>query len=254
MISCVIGPTTDGPSPSSGSSLLVVPEPFPMAIIELVFVLVSALALVLTSTFELVINRFSPTLASPSVLTLGVRPVSRLTSFKGEQVRYGGVPGDEDILDPGLDGIIDDDPESHSTREGIRLPLRDLDLDDVRDGPGRPNLESGSSSSSFPDRSSSLNPLCPANDFETRTVVVELDEAIRSNEGEMSWVGLGLVVVVLERERERVGVGLVGVVRVDEDETEGSSIGWIVSSAAAMGRSGGKMTRVEVDNLLISPS
>ena len=85
-------------------------------------------------------------------------------------------------------------------------------------------------------------------------MVVELDEAIRSNEGELSWVGFGLAVVVLERERERVGVGLVGVVRVDEDETEGSSIGWIVSSAAAMGRSGGKMTRVEVDNLLISPS
>ena len=60
-------------------------------------------------------------------------------------------------------------------------------------------------------------------------MVVELDEAIRSNEGEMSWVGLGSVVVVLERERERVGVGLVGVVRVDEDEIEGSSIGWMVS-------------------------
>jgi hypothetical protein len=67
--------------------------------------------------------------------------------------------------------------------------------------------------------------------LESRTVVVELDEAIRSRDGGLRWVVVVVVVVVvLERERDRVGAGLVGVVRVDEDEeVGGSSIRWVCS-------------------------
>ena len=107
----------------------------------------------------------------------------------------------------------------------LRLLLR-LRLGLLREleGPGKLNLNSvpSSSSSSFPNRSSCLSPLCPTIVFETRTVDVELDEAIRSKEGGVRW--LGFVVVVLDRERVRVGLGLVGVVRLDEDGGEEESI------------------------------